>query len=132
VCRGRIEVVVELLDILSVVSLMASYTKETLLQDRILSVPQRQTKAQPLMVVGDPSDTILSPSVSSRPSMGMRKVAPSVTVCGVILSHGSLEATIMSAAIRSNLGTSGRTYPLPIAHVWAPPLPMLFAFIILF
>ena len=44
--RRGVEVVVELLDIFAVVPLRSGETKETLLKDRILAIPEGQAEAE--------------------------------------------------------------------------------------
>ncbi len=91
--RGRrVEIVVQLLDILAMVPLVSSNTKETLLEDAILSVPEREREAETLMVVGDTTETVLAPAVDTRTRMLMRKVAPGIPVRRVVLADGSLYA----------------------------------------
>ena len=67
--RRAVEVEVVLLDILAVVRLAVGEPEQALLQDRVALVPQRQRKAQPLLVVAD------SPRARPRPT-GRRVSAP--------------------------------------------------------
>ena len=64
---GRaVEVEVVLLDVLAVVALGVGQAEQPLLQQRVTAVPQRQRKAQPLLVVADAGEAVLAPPV--RPS----------------------------------------------------------------
>jgi len=56
--RRRVEVEVVLLDVLAVVALAVGEAEEALLEDGILSVPEGQGKAQPLLVVGIPRQAV--------------------------------------------------------------------------
>lgn len=90
--RGRgVEVVVELLDIFTVVSLMASNTEKTLLEDGILAIPERKTKAETLVVIRHACHSVFTPSVSARSRMLVREVGPSVSVCRVVFANRGLE-----------------------------------------
>ena len=61
VCRQVIDVEVILLDVLAVVALGIRQAEQALLQDRVALVPQRDSQAQPLLVVADPGYTVLAP-----------------------------------------------------------------------
>ena len=52
--RRAVEVEVVLLHILAMVALAVGQPEQALLQNRVPLVPQREGKAQPLLVVGDP------------------------------------------------------------------------------
>ena len=67
---------VELLDVLAVVALVASQTKETLLQDRVVAVPQREREAHALQLVADAGDAVLVPAVGARAGRVVRQVTP--------------------------------------------------------
>ena len=61
--RGRIQVEVIFLHVLAVVPLPAREAEHALLEDRVAFVPERQRKAQPLVVVRDAHDAVLAPAV---------------------------------------------------------------------
>ena len=85
---GRaVEVVVVLLDVLAVVALAIGEAEETLLDDRVAPVPQRQRKAQPLLVVGDAGQAVLAPAVDARSGLIMAEVLPGITGSAVVLAH---------------------------------------------
>jgi hypothetical protein len=86
----RVKIVVELFDILAVVSLVACNTKETFFQNRVLAIPQGQPKAETLVVIRDTSQTVFTPSVCAGPRMLVREMAPGVAVCRVVLANGGL------------------------------------------
>ncbi len=98
--RRGVEVVVELLDVLAVVALLAREAEEALLQDRVLLVPEREGEAERLLVVRDAEEAVLPPAVGAGPRVVVREVAPGVAVFAVVLAHGR---------------------PLPLAQV-RPPL----------
>ena len=76
--------------------------EKPLLEDRVLAVPQRNGKAQPLVVVAETRKAVLSPMVSARPCLIVSKVVPGITVFAVVLSDRAL---------------------LALAKVWTPLLP---------
>jgi hypothetical protein len=64
--RGcAIEVEVVLLDILTVVPLAVGEPEQGLFQDRILLVPQRQRKAELLLIITDAPEPVLTPAVGA-------------------------------------------------------------------
>ena len=85
--RRRIEVVVELLDVLAVIALAIAEAEHPLLQDRVLAVPERQADAEALLVVAKPGDAILAPAIGAAGRMLMGEIAPGVAVGAVILAH---------------------------------------------
>jgi hypothetical protein len=87
-CRSRVKIIVELLAVLAMVSLVARNTKQAFLQDGILLIPEAEGEAETLVIVGDTRDTILTPSVRTRASVFVGKVAPRIAVTGVIFTHG--------------------------------------------
>src|SRR5262249_32319033 len=102
--RHRIEIVVELLDVLAVVALAVVQPEQALLQDRVLAVPQRNREADMLLDVAEAGDAVLAPAIGAAARMVMGKVAPGVSVGAVVLAHRA---------------------PLPLAEVWAPFAPRL-------
>src|SRR5262249_10229630 len=101
--RCRIEIVVELLHVLAVVSLRAGQPEEALLQDRVASVPQRQREAEPALAVGDPQQPVLAPAVGPAARVIVRQIVPDGSVRRVVLAHGP---------------------PLALGEVRSPPLPV--------
>ena len=51
--RGAVEVIIIFFDVLPVVALAIGQAEQPLLEDRVLAVPQRDGKAQPLVVVAE-------------------------------------------------------------------------------
>jgi hypothetical protein len=64
--RKVIDVEVVLLDILAVVAFGVRQAEQALLQDGVPFVPQREGQAQPLLVVADPGQAVLTPPVGAR------------------------------------------------------------------
>ena len=83
--RQVIDVEVVLLDVLTVVAFGIGQAEQALLQDRVPLVPQRKSQAQPLLVVADPGDAILSPAVRARPRLIMAEIRPRVLAVAVVL-----------------------------------------------
>ena len=125
--RRRVEIIVQLLDVLAMVALVSSHAKKTLLQDTVLAVPQREREAESLMIVGYARDTVLAPAVDSRAGVLVREMAPRVAVGRVILAYCRLfnNGTRVGPAKRLALaqGVPGihsreganTTHPLPVA-----------------
>src|SRR4029453_3291523 len=100
--RRTVDVEVVLLHVLAVVALAVGQAEQPLLEDRVALVPERDRKAQPLLVVGDAPEAILPPSVRARARLVVREVAPGIAVLAVVLADGA---------------------PLPLTEVGAPFLP---------
>src|SRR5271156_6912748 len=99
---GRsVKIIVVLLHILTVIALAVGQAEKPLLQDRVLSVPQRQRKTQPLLLVADARQTVLAPAIGAAACMVMRKVIPGISVAGVVLAH---RAPLAFAEVRSPEG----------------------------
>lgn len=101
---GVVDVVVQLLDILTVVTLVVGQTEKSLLEKVVLFVPESKGEAKELMVIGNTSKTVLTPSVGSGSSLVVREVGPGITVGRVILSDCG---------------------PLSLGHVGTPSFPVL-------
>ena len=93
---------VALLDVLAVVALGVRQAEQALLQDRVPLVPQRKSQAQPLLVVADPGDAILTPPVRARPRLIMTEVRPGVFAVAVVFPDRP---------------------PLTLTEIWPPGTP---------
>ena len=100
--RRAVEVEVVLLHVLAVVALAVGEPEQALLQDRVALVPQRQRKAQPLLVVAESAEPVLAPPVGARARLVVGEVVPGVAVFAVVLADRA---------------------PLPLAEVGSPFLP---------
>src|SRR5258706_6688126 len=87
---GRIEVVVELLAVFTVVPFMSSDAKEALLEDGIDAIPKPQAKTETLVVIAKTRKTVFSPSVCTRTGVCMREMRPGVAICRVIFTDSGL------------------------------------------
>jgi hypothetical protein len=63
VSRRGIQVIIQFLDVLSVISLGARHAEEPFFEHPILLVPQGQRKAETLVVVADTRDAVFSPPI---------------------------------------------------------------------
>jgi len=63
--RSAIEVIVIFLDVLPVIALAIGQAEQSLLEDRVLAVPQGDSKTEPLVLVADPGEAILTPVISA-------------------------------------------------------------------
>ncbi len=87
--RRAVEVEVVLLHILAVVALAVGQSEEPLLENRILSVPQGQRKAEPLLVIGNAGDAVFAPAISPRAGMIVGEEIPGVTILAIVLADGA-------------------------------------------
>ena len=82
-----VAVEVKLLDVLSVVAFGIRQSEEPLLQDGILSVPQRQREAPAQVVVPEACDAVLAPPVGAASCMVVRQILPRVAVRAIVFAH---------------------------------------------
>jgi hypothetical protein len=94
VSRRRIKVVVEFLDIFSMIALRPGDAEEPFFKHSILLIPQGKRKTKTLMVVANACNAIFSPSVSPRASVLMGEVCPSIAVPRVVFPYGCLEGLL--------------------------------------
>jgi len=69
--RCRIEVEVILFDVFAVIAFVSGQAKKTLLEDRVLSVPEGRGKTQALV-----GQAIFIPTISARLCVIVRKILP--------------------------------------------------------
>jgi hypothetical protein len=100
--RRAVHVEPILLDVLTVVALAIGQPEHPLLENRVRAVPQRQRQAQPLTLIADPGDPILTPPIRARPRLLVREVVPRIPAPAVVLAHRP---------------------PLALAQIRAPRLP---------
>src|SRR5262249_60753258 len=65
VSGGRVEVEVIFFDVLPMVALIAREAKEPFFQERIAAIPERQGKTQPLVVIRDAGEAVLTARIGS-------------------------------------------------------------------
>src|SRR5713226_4429793 len=87
--RRGIEIVVDFLDVLAVITLAVGQTEEAFLENRVTAVPQREGQTEPLLVVADAGEPVLAPAIRAAAGMVMREVVPGVAVRAVVLAHGA-------------------------------------------
>jgi hypothetical protein len=104
--RGAVEVEIVFFDVLAVVALAVGQAEEAFLENGVLTVPQGQGEAEPLLVIGQAGDAVLAPAVGPGAGLIVGEVVPGVAALAVILPH--------------------RT-PLALAQIGAPLLPGRFA-----
>ena len=100
--RCAVEVEVILLDILAVITFAVGEAKEALLENRILAIPQGEGEAEPLMVIGDSGQAVLTPAISPRAGLVVSEIVPGIAPFAVVFANGA---------------------PLPFAQVWSPFAP---------
>src|SRR5262252_2949825 len=100
--RRTVEVKIVFFDVFSVVAFAVGQAEEPFLQNGIFSVPEGKRKTEPLLFVGQTSQTILAPTIGPRAGMVVRKVIPGISPFAVILTDRS---------------------PLTLAQIGPPALP---------
>ena len=100
--RSAVDVEVVLLDILAMVALAVSEPEQALLQDGIPLVPQREGKAQPLLVIADSSQSVFAPAVRAGARLVVREIVPRVSILAVVFADRA---------------------PLPLAEIGPPFFP---------
>src|SRR5215469_2366735 len=88
--RGRaVDVKVVVLHVLAMIAFAIRKSEEAFLQDRISFVPERESKAQQLLIVTNASQSVFSPTVSARSRLVVGEIVPRVAVDTVVFAHGS-------------------------------------------
>ena len=81
-----VDVEVVLLHVLAVVALGVGQAEQALLEDRVLTVPQREGQAHEALVVADAGHAVLAPAVGAGPGLVVGEVVPRVAVVAVVLA----------------------------------------------
>jgi hypothetical protein len=84
-----VEVEIIFLDVLAVIALAIGQAEQPLLENRVLAVPQRHGKAQPLMVVTETGETVLAPMIGAGARLIVGKIIPRISVLAVVLANGA-------------------------------------------
>src|SRR5207245_1806458 len=86
--RGRaVEVEIVLLDILPVVAFAVGQPEQSLLEDGVAPVRQRESEAEALLVIGDAGQSILTPAVRPRAGLVVAEVIPGVAALAIVFAH---------------------------------------------
>ena len=101
--RQCVEVPPVLLGVLAVISLVAREPEDSLLEDRVAAVPERQCEAQPLLDVREAGESVLAPAIRPRARLIMGQVLPRRAALAVVLADRA---------------------PLALAQVGAPVVPI--------
>jgi hypothetical protein len=132
VCRGRVEVVVQLLAVLAVVALVAGNAEHALLEDRVLGVPERDGEAEVLVVVGDAREAVLAPAIGARTGVLVREMGPCIAVTRVVLTDRRLtDGKKSMISTSTEMAEIEATYPLTLTNVRTPSLPVPLAILVL-
>lgn len=97
--RCGVEIVVEFFYVFAMVSLLSRDAIKTLLENGVYTVPERHRETNALVIVGESSKTIFSPSISAGAGVLMREVSPSITISRVVFANSCLS----SKAIRKEI-----------------------------
>src|SRR5258708_21020169 len=102
--RCRIEVEVILFDVFAVIAFVSGQAKKTLLEDRVLSVPEGQGKTQALVAVTNTGQATFLSTINARLCVIVRKIIPGFSPPAIVLAHRP---------------------PPPFTDRWPPALPVL-------
>ena len=102
--RSAIDVEVVLLQVFAMVALGRDQPERAFLQDRVSTVPQRQRKAQQLVLIRDASQAVFAPTVGLAAGHVVREMVPGCAAAAVVLADRS---------------------PGPLAEVRPPSVPRL-------
>src|SRR5262249_49344402 len=80
-----IEVV--LLDVLATVAFARRQPEQPLLEDRILSVPERGGEDEQLIAIADRGEAVFAPAIRLAARLVVREIVPRVAVRAVVLAH---------------------------------------------
>jgi hypothetical protein len=100
--RRRVQVEVVLLDVLAVVAFGIGQAEQSLLQNRIATVPKPERQADQLVGVAETREPVLTPAIGAAARVVVREIVPGRAVGAVILPYRA---------------------PLAFAQVRAPMLP---------
>jgi len=84
--RGAVEVEVIFLHILAMIAFVAGQPEETLFEDGIRPVPEREAEADELVAVADRGEAVLVPAISARAGVIVRKIFPRLSSRAVVLA----------------------------------------------
>jgi hypothetical protein len=83
--RG-VEVIVDLLYVFPVVTLGAGDAEETLFKDGVFAIPESESEAEVLMVIGDAEETVFGPAIDARACVIVREELPGGSVRAVVFA----------------------------------------------
>src|SRR6516162_6795005 len=86
-CAVQVEII--FLDVLPVIGLAVGQPERPFLDYRVLAVPQGQRKTQPLVIVAETGETILTPVIGARAGLIMAEIVPRVPVAAIVLADGA-------------------------------------------
>jgi hypothetical protein len=85
--RRAVEVKVVFLDVFAVIALRAGQTEETLLDDRITFIPQRDGHADVLIAIAHTGQTVFVPAICTAARVIVREVIPCLAGRAVVFAH---------------------------------------------
>src|SRR5215471_10799678 len=86
--RRAIKVEVVFFYVLTMVPFTIREPEQALLENGVIPVPERQGKAESLLIVGDPRQTVLAPTIRTRTGLVMTEVVPGVAALAVVFAYG--------------------------------------------
>ena len=85
--RRRVEVKIVVLDVLAVIALRPAQAKKAFFENRVLTVPEGQGKAQMLLIVREAEDAVVAPAVRAQARLIEREAVPGGAALAVVLTH---------------------------------------------
>src|SRR5258705_3546122 len=118
--RSVVEIEIALLHVLAVIALLVGQPEQTLLDDGILPVPERESEAKPLPLVADASQSVFAPVVSARARLVVAEVVPGIAVVAVVLADGAplAFAEVRPPGFPGGGGVAGRGEALVLGIHW--------------
>src|ERR1035438_1251047 len=101
--RRRIQIKIILLHVFAVIALISRQPEQTLFQNGIAPIPQRQREADALVPVAYPAESVFTPAIGARTRMFVRKIFPRGPIRAVILADRDRKSTRLNS---SHLGIS--------------------------
>src|SRR5215472_5226890 len=97
-----VEIEVVLLDIFAVVAFAVRQAEKAFFQDWVLAIPQGQSKAEILLIVGNTGEPVFAPAICARACLVVTEILPGIAILAVVLANRA---------------------PLTLTYVWPPFSP---------
>src|SRR3974390_3008340 len=82
-----VEVIVKFLGIFAMIPLRVRQAENSFFQDWVLTIPQCERQAQPLLVIAESGDAVFAPAISAAASMVVRQIIPGRASRRIILAN---------------------------------------------
>jgi hypothetical protein len=71
------------------ITFMGSESEHAFFENRVVSIPESESKAEILVAIANTGNAIFIPTVGTRAGMIVREIAPGVAILAVILADGA-------------------------------------------